>query len=298
MRKTPPLKSWPRAMLKALSRFNRKNGWVMSSHIAMSMMLALFPFVLFTVALAGAIANVLSRDMNIGEMVDLVIGGWPEEISGPILIELYAVVSNSSTQLMTVGGLLALYFASNGVDAVRVAMVNAYHEEDLRPYWKARLICLGMVVLGGAGLMAATVFELVLPLYAKYLASLIPHAGTVDAGQGWVRQAVKALVPLGAVTAAHLVLPGQIRSLRMVLPGAVLTVVLWWAVGAGFAAYVGNFARYSATYAGLAGAMAALIFLYLNAAILVLGAEFNGALMQMNEQGEMVAKDEGKTYGA
>ena len=57
-----------------------------------------------------------------------------------------------------------------------------------------------------------------------------------------------------------------------------VTLLLWWAAGTGFALYVSSFASYSATYAGLAGAMAALIFLYLNAAILILGAEINGVL--------------------
>ena len=71
-----------------------------------------------------------------------------------------------------------------------------------------------------------------------------------------------------------------------ILPGVLLTLVLWSAGGWAFSIYIGKFATYSATYAGLAGAMAALIFLYLCAAMLILGAEYNGALMDLSREPE------------
>ncbi|MDE4272792.1 YihY/virulence factor BrkB family protein [Phaeobacter gallaeciensis] len=290
------LSPWLRALARAAAAFNRKNGWVMSSHIAMSMMLALFPFVLFTVALSGAAASLLSQDVAIEDLVDLVFGGWPEEVSKPILNELFAVLETSSTQLATLGGVLALYFASNGVNAVRVAMVNAYGDNDPRPFWKARLICAGLVVLGGAGILVAALFEVVLPLYVRYIADLLPYQLV---GPGWERGfsgVLLFLLPLVAVLLCHILLPGQRHRVSQILPGAVLTVVLWWAAGIGFAIYVGSFAQYSATYAGLAGAMAAMIFLYVNAAILIFGAEFNGALVRLDQPGAEVAEASGDSY--
>ncbi|NRB16937.1 MAG: YihY/virulence factor BrkB family protein [Rhodobacteraceae bacterium] len=273
-------KVFPSALVAAVLRFNRKQGWVLSSHIAMSMMLALFPFVLFTVALAGAVASVLSQDVQLEDMVDVVFGSWPPAVAEPIVNELYAVLAASNSKLMTVGGVLALYFASNGIDAVRLAMVQAYRDDDPRPFWKCRLLCLSFVVLGGAGIMATAFFEFLLPLLARYLADFFPQ---VTVGIGWdggLNGLLVTLAPLLAVLACHIWLPGHIHKLRHILPGVVLTMVLWWGAGWGFSVYVGGFARYSATYAGLAGAMAALIFLYFNAAILILGAEFNGALIQ------------------
>lgn len=272
---------WIRALWLAVQRFHRKNGWVMSSHIAMSLMLALFPFVLFTVALAGAAANVFSRDVSLEDLVDLVFGAWPEAVSAPILAELYAVLESSTTGLATFGGILALYFASNGVNAIRLAMVQAYHDTDLRPYWLARLICLGLVILGGAGILLAAVFEVLLPLYLRFLSDFFPDSPvTLPAGLG-LNSLFIALLPLIAVLLCHLVLPGRVHRIAHLLPGVVLTVLLWWVAGIGFAFYVGSVAQYSATYAGLAGAMAAMIFLYVNAAILILGAEFNGALIDL-----------------
>ncbi|TLP56835.1 YihY/virulence factor BrkB family protein [Parasedimentitalea maritima] len=270
----------PPALVAAAKRFNRKQGWVLSSHIAMSMMLALFPFVLFTVALAGAIAGALSQDVQLDDMLDLLFGAWPQAVAEPIVRELYAVLAASNSKLMTLGGVLALYFASNGVDAVRLAMVQAYRDSDSRPFWKSRLLCLMFVILGGAGIMAVAFFEFLLPLFVLNLAEYFPQ---LSISQGWetgVNGLLVALIPLIAVLGCHVWLPGHLHSLVQILPGAALTVLLWWVASWGFSVYVGGFARYSATYAGLAGAMAALMFLYLNAAILIFGAEFNGALIR------------------
>lgn len=277
----PPFRQWPAALITAARRFSRKNGWVMSSHIAMSMMLALFPFVMFTVALAGTAAGILSQDVEMDTMTDLVFGAWPETVAQPILSELEAVLRTSSTQLATLGGIFALYFASNGVDAVRIALVQAYHDTDTRPFWKTRGICMGLVILGGAGILAAAVFELFLPLYVRHLADLLPFGKVPGQWQEGVSGLFALLLPACAVLAFHILLPGRVHRLRRILPGVVLTLILWFAAGSGFAIYVSSFAQYSATYAGLAGAMAAMIFLYLNAAILILGAEFNGALIDM-----------------
>ncbi|MEW2913653.1 YihY/virulence factor BrkB family protein [Leisingera sp. JC11] len=253
----------------------------MSSHIAMSMMLALFPFVLFTVALAGTVAGIFSQRVEMDSMTELVFGSWPESVAQPILAEVEAVLRTSSTQLATLGGLFALYFASNGVDAVRIALVQAYHDTDTRPFWKTRALCIGLVILGGAGILASAVFEVFLPLYVHYLADLLPFGQPSSQWERGLSRLFAVMLPVGAVLSFHLILPGRVHRFRRILPGAVLTLLLWLICGSGFAIYVSSFAQYSATYAGLAGAMAAMIFLYLNSAILILGAEFNGALIDI-----------------
>lgn len=271
-----------RALWAAVERFNRKGGWVMSSHIAMSMMLSLFPFILFIVSLAGF----LSQDVDSSDLVGLVFGAWPEDVAGPIVAEIENVVAGSSSRLMTLGGVVAIYFASNGIDAVRVAMTRAYRDEDARPFWRARLLCLGFVLAGGTLVLAAALFEVALPLYL----SLVPEAVS-GSWQGWftgdrLHVGLILVVPVIAVTASHLWLPGHRHSWRQIWPGVLLTLGLWAAGAQAFAFYIARFSTYGATYAGLAGAMAALIFMYLMAAILILGAEFNGALIVRRNRGK------------
>ena len=68
------------ALKMAWARFNTKNDWVMCSHVAMALMLALFPFCIFVLSLAGF----LNRDLDVGAITDLVFSGWPAEVSAPI----------------------------------------------------------------------------------------------------------------------------------------------------------------------------------------------------------------------
>ncbi|CAD0185584.1 ribonuclease BN/unknown domain fusion protein [Ruegeria sp. THAF57] len=270
------------ALWLALGRFGAKNGLVMSSHVAMSLMLALFPFVLFTVALAGS----LSQDYVTNELIELIFGAWPQDVADPIVAELRAVLEESGSGVITIGGLLAVFFASNGVVAVRAAMNQAYHDHDSWPFWKTRLFCLALVVIGGATILAIAAVEVVLPVYTK----LVSERTDVNVSE-WLsvdrlRWTFTVAVPAGTVILAHLLLPTRRHSVMQILPGVVLTLALWAAGGWAFSIYIGQFASYSTTYAGLAGAMAALIFLYLCAAILILGAEFNGALMDLQNSGE------------
>ncbi|WP_282095522.1 YihY/virulence factor BrkB family protein [Epibacterium ulvae] len=276
------------ALVEAARRFNAKNSWVLSSHIAMSMMLALFPFVLFTVALASAFTDLFSQTMNKDEVLELIFGAWPQTVADPIVREVKAVLQGSSLSLATFGGIFAVYFASNGVDAIRLAMVSAYHETEARPFWLNRMICVLLVIAGGITLLSAVVFEVVLPFYAQTLSGYLQDLAPIvnwQLGAGWENGLNGILVmtlPLIAVIVCHLVLPAQRPKWIWILPGVVLTYLLCWLASAAFSVYVSRFAEYSTTYAGLAGAMAALVFLYLNAAILIFGAEFNGALMDQN----------------
>ncbi|WP_170557220.1 YihY/virulence factor BrkB family protein [Ruegeria atlantica] len=265
------------ALWLAVVRFSNKNGFVMSSHVAMSLMLALFPFVLFTVALAGS----LSQGYVTDELIELVFGAWPKDVAGPIVAELRAVLQESGSGVITLGGLLAIFFASNGVMAVRAAMNQAYHDSDVWPFWKTRLLCLGLVIVGGVAILGIAAVEVVLPAYTQ----LVSEKTDVNVSD-WLsvdrlRWTFTVAVPAGTVLLAHLILPTRRHKLMQILPGVLLTLALWAAGGWGFSIYIAQFATYSATYAGLAGVMAALIFLYLCAAILILGAEYNGALMDL-----------------
>lgn len=283
--------SLPRALLTAFKRFGGNHGFILSSHVAMSMMLALFPFMLFVVSLGGAV----SRDLNIDDLIATIFGLWPDTIAEPIVREIRAVLSESSGRLITVGGVLAIYFASNGVDAVRLAVSYAYRETDPRPFWKTRLLCILFVVIGGLLLILALTIGLGLPTYLRLVTESMPEElmdwGDKIALIGWLESGLlRFLVTLTVlcfvVSACHIWLPGLHLRPRQIWPGVALTILLWIAGVWGFSIYINRFAAYSATYAGLAGAMAALIFLYLLAAILILGAEFNGALIRQHLPGE------------
>ena len=126
-----------------------------------------------------------------------------------------------------------------------------------------------------------------MPVYTKLVAEHTEGAVANWFSVDRLRWTFTVAVPAGTVLLAHLVLPTRRHSLMQILPGVLLTLALWARAGGwAFSIYISQFATYSATYAGLAGAMAALIFLYLYSAILILGAEYNGALIDLQKASE------------
>jgi membrane protein len=282
----------PNALLAALHRFNDKGGLVLSSHVAMSMMLALFPFIMFIVALAVS----LSRSIPANDLIELLIGSWPPEVAEPLESEMRAVLAGSGTSVITLSGLLVLYFASNGVNAVRIAMTYAYHAKETRPFWKTQLQNVLFVLVGAALVLAVITVQLAMPLYLSLMQNatteMLEWVGPIELGglfasSKWQSMLGNALLVF-VVAACHLWLPGGRRPIRDLWPGVALTLILWVVAEWGFSIYMQEFAAYSKFYAGLAGAMAALIFLYLMAAILILGAELNGALETMEKEANTV----------
>ncbi|WP_158968096.1 YihY/virulence factor BrkB family protein [Chachezhania sediminis] len=272
-----------KALLKAMQRFNNKNGWVYCSHMAMSLLMALFPFILFIISLAGF----LSQNIPVSDVNNLIFGAWPDAIARPIEAEVRSVVEGASTSLLTFGGLFAIYFASNGIDAIRLAMTSGYRETDPRPFYKTRLIAIAFVVVGALVVVVSAAMQLALPIYLEFFQKTFPIAAFDNLSVGGLRFAnwlLTGLFLVGMVTAFHMWLPGHRIPLRQALPGVALTIFLWVAGGRVFAYYLSHFATYGATYAGLAGVIATLIFLYFMAAILIVGAEFNGILIAREKE--------------
>ncbi len=276
-----------RVPIAAFQRFNEKGGWVMSSHVAMSLMMALFPFMLFLVALAGQIA----QSIDVEQLIELTMGGWPDQVADPLARELRAVTARDTGSLISVGAVLALYFASNGVDAIRGAMTTAYREDDQRPYWKQRLVSLIFVLAGAALVVVVATLGVALPIYLSFIDRALPGVYTLLFESKLARLTFGGGIAIGVVMACHHWLPGRVGRKAQIWPGVLLTVVVWALVARGFSFYVANFASYSATYAGLAGAMMALIFLYLMAAILIYGAAFNSALYKEDTAPDEPAAD-------
>jgi membrane protein len=258
----------------ALLHFNESDGWAMASHVALSIMMAVFPFLIFAVSLTG----LWGSDGLAGRIVDLVFEYWPDAIAEPIVNEIEAVVATANAKFLTAGIVLAIFFASNGIEAVRIALNRAYADRDERPMWKQRLQSLAFIVVLAILLLVISAILVFAPIYFSFMEAASPTFYHWLFRSELVRWIIAFGLLIFVVFACHYWLPGRRRPIRRIWPGIVLTLVLWIVAAAGFSLYLESFANYSATYAGLAGIMTALIFLYLMGVILIFGAEYNSAL--------------------
>lgn len=118
------------------------------------------------------------------------------------------------------------------------------------------------------------------PRATEWLAERIGLAEALVALWWWFRIPVALFLLMLAVSAIYYFVPNTHRPFRFVASGAVVAVILWVSASLGFSFYLFNFADYDAIYGSLGAAVALLIYLYLSAAALLLGAEVNEAIYQ------------------
>lgn len=210
--------------------------------------------------------------------VKLVFYYWPDAIAKPIIHEIRSVITTSNTKILTAGFLIAMFFSSNGIEAIRVALNRAYGGIDTRSLWKLRLQSLLFFLVGAVLMLLISVFLVFVPLYFSFVESDSPAAYDFFYRSDYPSWLSAFGFLIFFVYACHHWLPGRTRSINVIWPGILMTLTLWIIATTCFSLYLKSFANYNATYAGLAGITTAMIFLYLMSAILIFGAEYNSAL--------------------
>lgn len=259
----------------AIFSFVEDDGWAIASHIALTTLMSMFPFLIFLTALAGFFG---SKDLA-DQAASLLLQTWPEQVARPIATEIHNVLTQSRGGLVTVGAVLALYFSSSGVEAVRVGLNRAYGLRDGRSWWLLRLESVAYVLVGAMALLALAFLVVLGPFIWSVLVESFPALSPLDPVVTFGRYAITTLLLTGALIIAHKWLPARNHRLEQVWPGIVLTLCLSIGFAIAFAAYLAAFARnYVTTYAGIASVMIALVFLYALAAIFVFGGELNASI--------------------
>ncbi len=277
-----PMPAAANILRDAIWRFLRDDGWAIASHIALSILMSLFPFLIFVTALGGFLGSKALAD----EAVRIVFQAWPEQAAAPIAREIHNVLTEARGGLLTIGAVLAVYFSSNAVEAVRVALNRAYGARDDRPWWRLRAQSILFVLIGALALLTFALAVVLAPLIWEAVLHFVPDLAPLNRVITFIRLTVASLVLLIALVLAHKFLPDGRRSLFEIAPGIVLTFMLWIAAGTAFGAYLSEFAsRYVSTYAGLASVMIALVFLYIVASIFIFGGELNGAILHTKRKG-------------
>lgn len=271
-----------RCVVDASRHFIADDGWAIASHIALSTLMALFPFLIVVTALAGFFFG--SKDLA-DEAAKLLLEAWPKQVAGPIASDLTRVLIGARGDALTFGVLFALYFASSGVESLRVGLNRAYGNPEMRSWWVLRLESIFYVLLGAIAILAFSFLVVLAPLiWAKlvqYVPAMAPFGGLVTLA----RYGIAAAVLIIALVIVHRWLPAGRRSFTQIMPGIVVTLLLWLISGAVFGRYLASYAfAYVSMYAGLASAMVALVFLYVCSSIFIYGGELNSAIAKVRDE--------------
>jgi membrane protein len=261
--------------LDALYRFLADDGWAIASYIALSTLMALFPFLILVTALAAFLGSNNLAD----EVANLLLDTWPKEVAAPIAGEMHRVLTTTRGDVLTASAVFSVYFSSSGVESLRIGLNRAYDAVETRNWFLLRFESIVYVLVGALALLALAFLVVLAPLLFATALKYAPWLEPLEATFTFVRFAVATSVITLALVVVHKWLPAGHRQYREILPGILATLILWLAGGILFGRYLAEFAStYVTYYAGLASVMTALVFLYLTGAIFMYGGELNAAI--------------------
>ncbi|MET0443585.1 MAG: YihY/virulence factor BrkB family protein [Pseudorhodoplanes sp.] len=264
--------------MDAIYTFLADDGWAIASHIALSTLMALFPFLIVLASLAGFFGSKDLADQAVGLMLEI----WPDQVAGALSSQIHDVLTTTRGDALTIGLVLAVYFASNGVESLRVALNRAYSVIEPRRWYWLRMESIGYTLVAAVTALAMAFLIVLGPLMLELIRRYVPlMVETNERTLNFARYAITIIAMVGALFILHAWLPAGRRTFLQILPGILFTMVASLVSGIGFGLYLARFANnYVTMYAGLASVVIALVFLYFIATIFVLGGEINAAIIK------------------
>ena len=257
-------------------------------------LLALFPLLLFLTSMLGLIADENGElRRSLFEYLGSVL---PVEASDLISKTVNDVTQGSGGGKLSFGILATLWAASNGMGAILEALNVAYEVKETRPWWRARIVAIGLTFALALLILSA----LVLVLYGHDIAEAV--AGSFGLGRafelGWkvLQWPIVLAFVLFAFALIYYFAPDlHDQDWKWVSPGAVLGVALWLLVSFGFRTYLQYFNSYSATYGSLGAVIILMLWFYFTGLAILVGGEINSEVEnEMARRGAPDAKEKGE----
>ncbi|HEX7821149.1 MAG TPA: YihY/virulence factor BrkB family protein [Sphingobium sp.] len=275
-----PLGLPPAAWWSIVKRVYVMNGFhnlsLLAAGVAFYAFLAFVPLIGSIVLLYGLVGD----PQTVAQSIDLLTGLAPSEVLSILRDQLLAIVTSSKTA-QGFGLILAIFIALYGAMRAATAMIAALNiineEPETRSFFRttavAALITVGMVGVALVGVLSISVFAYVSNFLAPYLgkgaALLIQLATWAFAG---------ALVSLTFAIFFRYAPDRRAAKWRWLSVGSVLSTLLWVAITAGFSFYVSDISDYNVTYGSLAAVVIFLMWLFLSAYAVLIGAEVNAEM--------------------
>ena len=286
--------SWRELAKRTANEVVADNCLNLAAQLAYYFFLALFPALLFVTAIISFIPVVGLLEAITGTLARVA----PSEVLSIVQDQILKIAHEKNGGLLTLGMLGTIWSTSSGVNAIIDTLNQAYHIQEGRPWWKVKAVALGLTL--ALALFIVTSFALVLvgPTMAEKVA-VWAHMGPVFEWSWKILQwpVVFALVTFAIAMIYHYA-PDAEQDWIWITPGSILATTLWLLISIGFKFYVANFTSYNATYGAIGGVIVLMLWFYVSAFAVLVGAELNAEIEHASpygkDPGERVAGEKRK----
>ena len=275
-----PSAGWRDVLWRTKGEMSRDNLSLVAAGVAFYALLAIFPAIAAIVSIYGLVADPQTVEQQLAAISHVL----PEQARSIIEEQLTRVTSGASTALgfgAIIGLLLTIWSANKGTQSLITALNIVYDEEEKRGFLRLMLISLGLtlgillfliVCIAAIAVMPALFGKLGLPEGVRQLAS-------------WLRWPILGLAFVIGLAVFYRFAPSRdAPRWRWVSWGAVLATVLWLIGSALFSWYVSNFGSYNETYGSIGAVVVLMMWFWLSALIVLLGAELNAEMEHQTER--------------
>jgi membrane protein len=275
-----PSRGWRDVLLRVREETTKDNASLIAAGLALYALLAIFPALAAAVSLYGLFA---SPD-QIAQQVESFSGVLPQQAADILRTALQNLASQQGQALgigAIIGFLLALWSARKGVVALMTATNIAYDEEEERGFFRQLFVSLAFTLGGVVAFVLVVALAVGLPVVLRALG--VPSI--VETLLSLARWVVLWFLVVLALAVVYRFAPDRDRpEWRWVSWGSAVAATLWLIGSLGFSLYVRNFGSYGETYGALAGVVVLLLWFYLSAYVVILGAEINAEMEHQTER--------------
>jgi membrane protein len=266
--------------------FWRDNCLGLAAQLAYYFFFALFPALLFLLA----VASYFPIETLVDDMFSALGGFVPPEVLTIITDQIKKISEGEQTGLLTFGMLATLWSSSAAMTAIIDTLNSAYDVEEGRPWWRVRLIAVGLTV--GVALFILVSFALV--LLGPRMAELIADRTVLGPVFEWTWKILQwplvfALASAG-IAMIYYFAPDVEQDWIWLTPGSLFATTIWLIASLGFKYYVTNMGAYVETYGAIGGVMVLMLWFYISGVAILIGAEMNAEIEHSSPYG----KDEGE----
>jgi membrane protein len=265
---------WTEVVRRTVNEISDDNCFGLAAQLAFYFLLALFPAILFFVALLGY----LPVDNAFADLLAALGTVAPGEFVSVVRQQLDQIAQGEHAGLLTIGIAGAIWSSSAGMVAIIDALNQAYDVEERRPWWERRLLAIGMTLALALFAVLSLAFVLIGPNVAFYAASWLRIKPVVVYAWGLARWPVIISCAVIGLDVVYHLAPNRTARWVWVTPGSLVSTALWIVSSFGFKFYVSNFGHYSATYGAIGAAIVALLWFYVSGLTILVGAELNSVI--------------------
>lgn len=263
---------------KAGDNLVENDGIELAGYLTFLALLALFPFLVLIVAIAGFIGQ-----GQLGtEFISLLITHLPEEALAAIEPRVHEIMSGPPQGLLTVSILGTIWTSSSAVEGLRTVLNRAYQVSNPPTYLWRRMVSLLQIVLFTVVIIVVMSILVLAPILMDPIISYFGFSA-MELKIFFIEDFIYigALLIFFGVASLYYVLPNIKQPLGKVVPGAALVVLLWMLGAAALSLYLDNVHQVNLVYGSLSGFIATLLFFFVMNIIFIYGAEFNHQLFTM-----------------